>query len=184
MTTAPGNVNDPNANTLVAKRLDAIRHTVNSMASSRKVTDTFLFIFLFFKWLSSTLGIFPPCPHYGGGRSVRTIAAGFRFAVLRAAADAAGGRGPNEVWEGLVRRNEVSFRPPGFLNIINNLRRRVIVATMEVRFAHPSQAEAWAPPAHEVAGDHASTVATITRLIEGNYSPASLRRSAFSAIWS
>ena len=94
------------------------------------------------------------------------------------------GRGPNEVWEGLVRRNEASFRPPGFLNIINNLRRRVIVATMEVRFAHPSQAEAWAPPAHEVAGDHASTVATITRLIEGNYSPASLRRSAFSAIWS
>ena len=32
---------------------------------------------------------FPPCPHYGGARSVRTIASGHRFAVLRAAADAA-----------------------------------------------------------------------------------------------
>ena len=32
---------------------------------------------------------FPPYPHYGGARYVRTIAAGQRFAVLRAAADAA-----------------------------------------------------------------------------------------------
>ena len=31
----------------------------------------------------------PPYPHDGGARSVRTIAAGQRFAVLRAAADAA-----------------------------------------------------------------------------------------------
>ena len=32
---------------------------------------------------------FSPAPHYGGARYVRTIAAGQRFAVLRAAADAA-----------------------------------------------------------------------------------------------
>ena len=31
--------------------------------------------------------LIPPCPHYGGGRYVRTIAAGQRFAVLRAAAE-------------------------------------------------------------------------------------------------
>ena len=32
---------------------------------------------------------FPPCPHYGGGRSGRTIASGHRFAFLRAAPDGA-----------------------------------------------------------------------------------------------
>ena len=42
--------------------------------------------FLFFP---PALFRFPPCPHYGGARYVRTIAAGQRFAVLRAAADAA-----------------------------------------------------------------------------------------------
>ena len=94
------------------------------------------------------------------------------------------GRGPSSAWEGLVRRNEVSFRPSGIVISINNLRLRCIMATVEVRFAHPSQACAWAPPVHEVTGDHASTVATITRLTEGNYSPASFRRSAFSAICS
>ena len=32
---------------------------------------------------------FPPCPHYGGGRSGRTITSGQRFAFLRAAPDGA-----------------------------------------------------------------------------------------------
>ena len=38
----------PIANTLVAKRLDAMRHTEKSMAISMNTTDTFLFIFLVF----------------------------------------------------------------------------------------------------------------------------------------
>ena len=39
--------------------------------------------------LRSRLFIPPPCPHYGGARSGRTIASGLPFAFLRAAADAA-----------------------------------------------------------------------------------------------
>ena len=50
MTTAPGSVTLPSAKTFVAKRLDAIRQTINSTAISMKTTDTFLFMFLFFKW--------------------------------------------------------------------------------------------------------------------------------------
>ena len=63
-----------------------------------------------------------PCPHYGGGRSVARSFATLRLecATCGMMAHFAGlaalgtrGRGPNAVWEGLVRRNELSFRRPG-----------------------------------------------------------------------
>ena len=48
MITAPGNVMLPMANTLVAKRFDAIRQTIKSTAISMNTIDTFLFIVLVF----------------------------------------------------------------------------------------------------------------------------------------
>ena len=63
MITAPGSVMLPIAKTFVAKRLDAIRHTINSTAISMKTTDTFLFMSCFLSgFLEYTIIILGLCP--------------------------------------------------------------------------------------------------------------------------
>ena len=58
ITTAPGRFIFQTVNTLVAKRLDEMRQTVNNTAINRNAGENFAFI-QFFKWLLSHLASKP-----------------------------------------------------------------------------------------------------------------------------